>query len=138
MRINPAVVIGAVLVVVVLVVFSCSTSKSGAAPALTQEQLAEKITTLETDLKKEIAEAKSQSLILFVVGIGLGALGFLFVQHQIKRVRLEFGRRTHTVPPRAGDGGSAGSTVVSKKEQPSVKKQPAAKKKAAPPKDSPG
>jgi len=135
MRINPAVVIVAVLVVVGLVVFSCSTSKSGSAPELSKEQLAEKITTMEADLKKEIAEAKSQSLVLFVVGIGFGALGFLFIQHQIKRLRLELGHRAQTVPPKARGDEAVGSPVVSQKEQPSVKKQPAAKKKAAPPKD---
>lgn len=120
---------------IVLAAFSCSSSRDDAkAAGVTVDRLAEDLRVLESTLRAEIEGAKSQSLILFVLGLGIGILGFLVVQHQIKRVRLTQSDKTHVVSSQEAPGpGTAGKTqaqgtVVVKAKTASAKKKSAAKK----------
>jgi uncharacterized protein HemX len=114
-----------------LAVFSCSSAKdSGKAADSSLDRLAEDVKTLETSLRAEIAGAKRSSLILFVIGLGSGLLAFLFIQHQLKRVRLASGQQPNTVPPKAADKAVSARSKAVKKKPAAAKKSSAAKKPA--------
>ena len=120
---------------IVLAAFSCSSSRDDAkAAGVTVDRLAEDLRVLESTLRAEIEGAKSQSLILFVLGLGIGVLGFLVVQHQIKRVRLTQSDKTNVVASQEAHNSGlakktpAQGTVVVKAKPASAKKKSAAKK----------